>query len=195
MTTLRQAQNINLTVNNYVNINYFPPNFDSWTAKKDFRSSYPHSEPSFLNKRESVKRTFSQLENAKPLEDFPELKKSHFLELQNQNQQIIPNQKFSDVYEEKLVRNEKISKGLVEERVVCNRDIGHILGYILLITSFVVFFGFAFLFLATVILEKNPFEDSSNSQIYYAFLIPLLLPVSIVAVYVNWVAMKFFRHC
>jgi phosphatidylinositol glycan anchor class Y biosynthesis protein len=192
--TTKQAQSINLTVNNYVNINYFPPNFDSWAGKKDFRSSYPQSDPSNLKHRESVKRTFSQLENVKPLEDLQEFKKSHLVEPQH-HQPIITNQKLTDVYEEKLIRNEKISKGLVEERVVCDRDIGHILGYMLLIISFVIFFGFAFLFLATIVLEKNPFEDSNNSQIYYAFLVPLLLPVSIVAVYVNWVAMKFFRHC
>jgi phosphatidylinositol glycan anchor class Y biosynthesis protein len=189
--TTKQAQNINLTVNNYVNINYFPPNLDSWAGKKDFRSSYPQFDPSNLKHRESVKRTFSQLENLRPLEDLTEFKKSYL----NEPQPIISSQKLTDVYEEKLIRNEKISKGLVEERVVCDRDIGHILGYMLLIISFVIFFGFAFLFLATIVLEKNPFEDSTNSQIYYAFLFPLLLPVSIVAVYVNWVAMKFFRHC
>ena len=36
--------------------------------------------------------------------------------------------------------------------------------------------------------------DFLRQDYYYSFLVPLLLPVSILTIYLNWLGMKFFRH-
>ncbi|KAF1779700.1 Phosphatidylinositol N-acetylglucosaminyltransferase subunit Y [Phytophthora cactorum] len=33
-----------------------------------------------------------------------------------------------------------------------------------------------------------------ESDVYYCFLVPLTIPVTILACYANWVSLKFFRH-
>ena len=36
--------------------------------------------------------------------------------------------------------------------------------------------------------------DMFRNDWYYAYLLPLSLPVMVIAVYVNWLGLKFFRH-
>lgn len=40
----------------------------------------------------------------------------------------------------------------------------------------------------------NSVLDALRANTYYSLLFPLLLVTTFVAVYLNWVAMKFFRH-
>jgi phosphatidylinositol glycan anchor class Y biosynthesis protein len=40
----------------------------------------------------------------------------------------------------------------------------------------------------------HPLIDFLANDWYYALLIPMTVPVTLVAVYLNWLAMKFFRH-
>ncbi len=40
----------------------------------------------------------------------------------------------------------------------------------------------------------NPLVDFLSTDWYYALLLPMSVPVTLVAVYLNWLAMKFFRH-
>jgi hypothetical protein len=40
----------------------------------------------------------------------------------------------------------------------------------------------------------QPVLDWMRRDRYYTFLAPLLLPVAILAVYLNWVGLKLFRH-
>jgi hypothetical protein len=40
----------------------------------------------------------------------------------------------------------------------------------------------------------NPLVDFLRGDAYYSLLAPLTVPVSLVAVYLNWLALKFFRH-
>ncbi|KAL7679032.1 putative phosphatidylinositol N-acetylglucosaminyltransferase subunit Y [Plasmopara halstedii] len=36
--------------------------------------------------------------------------------------------------------------------------------------------------------------SSVERDVYYCYLVPLTIPVTIVACYANWVSLKFFRH-
>lgn len=40
----------------------------------------------------------------------------------------------------------------------------------------------------------NPLLDFLAKDWYYSMLMVLTIPVTLVAVYLNWLAMKFFRH-
>jgi len=40
----------------------------------------------------------------------------------------------------------------------------------------------------------NVVLDALAGDWYYSLLLPLTVPVTLVAVFVNWLAMKFFRH-
>ena len=40
----------------------------------------------------------------------------------------------------------------------------------------------------------NELLDFLREDWYYSLLIPLCIPVTLVAVYFNWFALKFFRH-
>ncbi|KAL7174250.1 hypothetical protein ACSBR2_033496 [Camellia fascicularis] len=69
-------------------------------------------------------------------------------------------------------------------------------GWFLLIFGSVFFVGF---FYAAIILKfLPPFDNALISVIqtdrYYCFLVPLTLPILLVAVYFHWLSMKFFKH-
>ncbi|ONK63385.1 uncharacterized protein A4U43_C07F14580 [Asparagus officinalis] len=55
-------------------------------------------------------------------------------------------------------------------------------------------------FLYAAILSKllpppeNPFLSAIQNDRYYCLLLPLTLPVLVVAVYLHWLSMKLFRH-
>lgn len=36
--------------------------------------------------------------------------------------------------------------------------------------------------------------DALREDWYYSLLVPLTIPVAFVAIYLNWLSMKFFRH-
>jgi hypothetical protein len=40
----------------------------------------------------------------------------------------------------------------------------------------------------------NPLLDFIKDDYYYSLLLPLLLPTLILALYLNWLSMKFYRH-
>ena len=46
----------------------------------------------------------------------------------------------------------------------------------------------------TTLYSADPGVDFLDDYRYYSYLPPMLLPVTFVAVFGNWVAMKFFRH-
>ena len=51
---------------------------------------------------------------------------------------------------------------------------------------------------ATDVSEKDQVGSSLlfalESDVYYCYLVPLTIPVAILACYANWVSLKFFRH-
>ncbi|CAL5352382.1 hypothetical protein ACSBR1_034116 [Camellia fascicularis] len=69
-------------------------------------------------------------------------------------------------------------------------------GWFLLIFGSVFFVGF---FYAAIILKFLPPSDNAlisaiQTDRYYCFLVPLTLPILLVAVYFHWLSMKFFKH-
>ncbi|KAL7174247.1 hypothetical protein ACSBR2_033493 [Camellia fascicularis] len=69
-------------------------------------------------------------------------------------------------------------------------------GGFLLIFGSVFFVGF---FYAAIILKFLPPSDNAlisaiQTDRYYCFLVPLTLPILLVAVYFHWLSMKFFKH-
>ncbi|KAK4608396.1 hypothetical protein RGQ29_001987, partial [Quercus rubra] len=63
------------------------------------------------------------------------------------------------------------------------------------------FFKFLFLvFLFAVVISKllppsrNALISFIQNDWYYCFLVPLTLPVLVVAVYFHWISMKLFKH-
>ncbi|CAN8252912.1 unnamed protein product [Cochlearia groenlandica] len=71
-------------------------------------------------------------------------------------------------------------------------------GYFFVIIGFVSFFGFVFSAIASSLspLFQNPLieEAVENDRYYYCLLVPLTLPVIMVAVYFHWLSMKLFKH-
>ena len=59
--------------------------------------------------------------------------------------------------------------------------------------------GFSFFIYATVVVKAlprtgNAFLDLVAEDSYYCLLVPLTPFVAVVAAYLNWVSLKFFRH-
>lgn len=75
-------------------------------------------------------------------------------------------------------------------------------GYVIVLaaaTSFVVSMYTMFFSKLTAVSEQTAHSDSKilhviEQDVYYCFLLPLTVPVSILAFYANWVSLKFFRH-
>ncbi|TDH73859.1 hypothetical protein CCR75_000037 [Bremia lactucae] len=42
--------------------------------------------------------------------------------------------------------------------------------------------------------ESNSLLLAFEKDVYYCYLVPLTIPVTILACYANWVSLKFFRH-
>eukprot|EP00744_Colponema_vietnamica_P008040 GILI01011493.1.p1 GENE.GILI01011493.1~~GILI01011493.1.p1 ORF type:complete len:110 (-),score=22.33 GILI01011493.1:486-782(-) len=69
-------------------------------------------------------------------------------------------------------------------------------GYALLLFSIVFFFVsmYALVFSKLLPATGHHILDWIARDWYYCLLIPLLIPTTVIAAYVNWVSMKFFRH-
>ncbi|KAG5238388.1 phosphatidylinositol N-acetylglucosaminyltransferase [Salix suchowensis] len=69
-------------------------------------------------------------------------------------------------------------------------------GWLFILMGSVSFVGFLF---ATVIskllpLSDNPIISAIQNDSYYCFLVPLTLPILVIAVYFHWLSMKMFKH-
>ena len=69
-----------------------------------------------------------------------------------------------------------------------------IVGYMLLAIILMFFCWFSLNFFGMFISSNKPENHIFLDELYYCLLIPLSLPVSVLAIYCNWIAVKFFRH-
>ena len=72
-----------------------------------------------------------------------------------------------------------------------------LVGYALILGSGVVFTLVVFLAVTSKWVpagETNEALAFVQKDTYYCILLPLLIPTTFMAVYVNWLSMKFFRH-
>ena len=71
-------------------------------------------------------------------------------------------------------------------------------GVVLLLVSFAWFFVAMFAIVGTKLLPDGPTGvpvlDFLRGDWYYSLLVPLTIPVALVAIYLNWLGMKLFRH-
>ncbi|KAI5002340.1 hypothetical protein ZWY2020_026990 [Hordeum vulgare] len=86
------------------------------------------------------------------------------------------------------------SPSRIEEMMRFSRD--QVMGLAFVASGIVLFVGF---FYAAVVSKLfPPYENQLLSAIqndrYYCLLVPLTLPVIIVAVYLHWLSMKMFKH-
>ncbi|TMW61868.1 hypothetical protein Poli38472_010931 [Pythium oligandrum] len=77
---------------------------------------------------------------------------------------------------------------------------GHVI-VLMAAASFILSMYMMFFSKLTFLLEDSTQERDGGSileaiehDVYYCYLIPLTIPVSILAFYANWVSLKFFRH-
>ncbi|KMT14545.1 hypothetical protein BVRB_4g073150 [Beta vulgaris subsp. vulgaris] len=55
-------------------------------------------------------------------------------------------------------------------------------------------FSYAALFSKLLAPSENTFISAIQKDRYYCFLVPLSLPILVVAVYFHWLSMKLFKH-
>jgi hypothetical protein len=77
-----------------------------------------------------------------------------------------------------------------------NDSITELLGYTFLIGAGVFFVLTMFAFFGSSIIGKTGHIvlDFLMEDSYYCFLVPLLVPLTIILTYLNWLSIKFFRH-
>ncbi|KAL4159328.1 hypothetical protein PRNP1_005090 [Phytophthora ramorum] len=85
----------------------------------------------------------------------------------------------------------------------------HVWGYVIVLTAGLAFISSIYLMVFSKLLlllpepsttKLAPIESSPSlllaleKDVYYCYLVPLTIPVTILACYANWVSLKFFRH-
>uniref|UniRef100_A0A0E0JTF6 Uncharacterized protein n=1 Tax=Oryza punctata TaxID=4537 RepID=A0A0E0JTF6_ORYPU len=71
-----------------------------------------------------------------------------------------------------------------------------LIGSVFIAFGIVLFVGFFYAAVLTKMLPpyENRFLSAIQNDRYYCLLVPLTLPVIIVAVYLHWLSMKMFKH-
>ncbi|KAK9154776.1 hypothetical protein Sjap_002256 [Stephania japonica] len=66
----------------------------------------------------------------------------------------------------------------------------------LIIIGFILFLSFFYTAILSKLLPKseNPNISAIQNDRYYCILVPVTLPVLVVAVYLHWLSMKLFKH-
>jgi len=97
-------------------------------------------------------------------------------------------------------RVEEKSQSIYEARqqapTIQDDNLAEILGYSMIVGAAVFFMTFMFAVFGSSFIEESGhivFDFVKNDS-YYCFLAPLMVPVSIVFLYLHWVSIKFFRH-
>ncbi|KAH9741444.1 hypothetical protein KPL70_002634 [Citrus sinensis] len=69
-------------------------------------------------------------------------------------------------------------------------------GWFFIVIGSAFFLGFLFAAIISKLLplSNNPLLSAIQNDRYYCFLVPLTLPIIVVAVYFHWLSMKLFKH-
>ena len=155
-------------------------------------------------KKDSKRFFQSEYQETAKTKPFAKRKSQLFLEDKQDNLAFIKPSKSDNEMTKNEVLNEKHSTVFTEEKEVqiiekrnsYNDYWAEIIGYMLLIVIFVLFtcFGVAFLLRVFDVRTNNIFFDFLADDLYYCMLLPMIIPITTIAIYGNWVAMKFFRH-
>jgi hypothetical protein len=89
----------------------------------------------------------------------------------------------------------QLSKAL-RHRLQAEHDNTPLWGYLIVAISCGWFFLMMFNLVGTKLLPEtgNRLLDFLRADDYYSILVPLTIPVALVAIYLNWLGMKLFRH-
>ncbi|KDO18620.1 hypothetical protein SPRG_16050 [Saprolegnia parasitica CBS 223.65] len=77
---------------------------------------------------------------------------------------------------------------------------GAIWGYVIVGLSFAFFMTFLYLIVVAKLLPPSddparfPMMETIRQDHFYCYLIPLTIPAGFIAMYINWVSLKYFRH-
>ncbi|KAL3656678.1 hypothetical protein V7S43_018459 [Phytophthora oleae] len=88
-------------------------------------------------------------------------------------------------------------------KVVARRvdSTSHVWGYVIVLMAALVFIASMYAMIFSKLLPEDSVDTPSPNllvalerDVYYCYLIPLTIPVTILTFYANWVSLKFFRH-
>ncbi len=178
--------NMNVVINNYININ--TNGFDSkFAGAKNFYPEYakPKSAELKLKKIDSSPSFDTQ---PKVSSQIPSPKAIAALELPQSVEEpeiksVVSLEKKSDIYE-------------VREKPSEDESMTQLVGYSLITIAAALFIGVFYSILVAPFVGEtsHPILDFIYNDIYYCCLIPLLIPITFIFFYTNWVSVKFFRH-
>lgn len=164
------------TINNYFNV--------PTDSKKPSKFSRSDSSDNYAQKPVAKSRSHLSLEK----------EKSKIFLCSSKSESEI--QTKDEVLQDIVCPKEKEEVQILEKRNNYNQHRAEILGYLLLTVIFFFFtwLGLTFLLRVFDIRTNIALFDLASQDFYYCMLLPLLVPITTLAVYGNWVAMKFFRH-
>lgn len=178
--------NMNVFINNYININ--TNGFDGKVPNfKNFPQPPQKAKPELKLKKlgtstslEAPTKASSQSTSPKASHSLHDSFRAHE---ENQVKPIISQGKQSDLYEPR-------------EKPFEDSSIIQMIGLCLIALSGALFIGvFYSLFIAPIVGKTGHIIlDFIQQDSFYCCLIPLMIPVSLLFLYVNWVSVKFFRH-
>jgi hypothetical protein len=192
--------NLNIIFNNYVNVNSVGNNYDSQTLgvekifkhKSDLKASASSEkhvylpeqvgyEKEFLNPPASAKRV-SSVNNLKQ-----DLTLSETIPKETQESNTSVKQKIEQVGSLDHYEVREVFEG---------QQLRELMGYLLVTLGLVIFVTafFGLIIVKNIGSTGHILLDFLSTDNYYCFLIPMMVPVTVITVYSNWVAMKFFRH-
>lgn len=177
--------NVNLFIQN--NIKIGPSSFD-----KAKQTSYPtYTQPSNFEFKESAK-FYPHYE----ADDLRNVKKLQNITQPSILDDCLSHSECSSTTETNTV---KVMENVCFEPrhdVVENENLTELVGYTMILAALGLFVFALFAYFGSFIIGKtgHVFLDWIMEENYYCYLVPLMVPITFILLYCNWLAIKFFRH-
>jgi len=178
--------NMNVFVNNYININ--TNSFDGKVPDfKNFSHPKPKAKPELRLRKIETSTSLEAPTKASSQSTSPKnsssLHDSFRAQEDSKAKTLIAQGNQSDIYEPR-------------EKVFEENSMTQTIGYCLIGFSALLFIGVFYAMLIAPLIGSTGhiILDFIQSDSFYCCLLPLMIPVSMMFTYVNWVSMKFFRH-
>ena len=182
--------NYNIYYENYININNII-NTHSFNPEEKF--SKPQTSQ-FDTKTQNIQKNIFK-EKAKTFSPLNLEIPSRISNLQPQKE--VSKELLSALHQTKEIDN--IAKKEIyeaREEYFHSENLTEIMGSLIITMAAIIFIGLFYAMIGSKLLGPtgNYLLDFIRDDEYYCFLLPLMLPVTVIALYCNWVSMKFFRH-
>ena len=189
---LTNSMNINYNIyyQNYINVNNIISTHDSNPDEKLSKPQTFH----FNQKIQNIKKNVFT-EKVKP-------NSPAYLEIPSRIFNLQPKKEVQKELLSALPQTKEIDKIAlkeiyeVREEYFQSENLTEIIGSLIITMAAIFFIGLFYAMFGSKLLGPtgNYLLDFIREDEYYCFLLPLLLPVTVIALYCNWVSMKFFRH-